>query len=76
MLAWHLAPIVTAAFTGAAIYINVVEQPARLRLDDHAPLAQWESSYARGIAMQASLVVVGGSLGLLAWWLTLGAGGR
>ena len=68
MIAGQFALIVAAIFTGAAIYINVAEQPARLKLDDRSALAEWKPAYKRGFAMQGPLAVVGCLLGLIAWW--------
>jgi len=65
-----LALIASAVFCGAALYVNVAEQSARLSLDDRALLAEWKPSYKRGAAMQAPLALVGFLLGMLAWWQT------
>jgi hypothetical protein len=72
MLAGQLALVVAAVFSGAALYISIVEQPARVRLDDRALLMEWRLAYRRGLAVQAPLAAAGLALGLLAWHATGG----
>src|SRR5580692_8991190 len=68
MLAGPTALILAAAFSGAAYYVNEVEQPARLTLNDASLLAEWKASYPRGYKMQASLAALSGLFGLITAW--------
>src|SRR6516225_2339184 len=66
MLAGALALLVAGLFTGAALYVSVAVQPARLRLDDVSLLAEWKASSARASFMQAALAIIGFGLGIVA----------
>ena len=68
MLAGQFALTTAAIFSGAAIYVSLCEQPARLQLDDRALLTEWKPSYKHGAAMQAPLALIGAVLGFAAWW--------
>ena len=51
-------------FTGASLYISLVEHPARLGLDTKTAALQWAPSYKRATVMQASLAVVSALSGI------------
>lgn len=55
-----------AAFTGAALYVSLVEHPARLQLDDASALAQWKPSYKRAAIMQVTLALTSAVCGVKA----------
>jgi hypothetical protein len=67
-----MAVLATALFAGAAVYINLVEHPARMGLSTEIAAAEWAPSYKRATVMQASLAMIGFIAGLVAW--LLGAG--
>lgn len=58
-----------ALFAGAALYINVVEHPARMGLDTRAAAQQWAPSYARATWLQAPLAIISLLCGTTVWWL-------
>lgn len=71
MIAFHLAALVAATlFAGAALYITLVEHPARLGLRDEPLLAQWQPSYKRALPIQSGLAILGGVSGLSAWFFS------
>src|SRR5256885_10958919 len=62
-----LATVCAGLFSGAAIYVNLVEHPARLSCGTELAVKEFGPSYRRGTVMQASLALVGCALGLAAW---------
>ena len=68
-----LAVSCAAVFAGAAIYVNLVEHPARMSLDTRAAAAQWAPSYQRATLMQAPLAILSFLAGCTAWFLGGGA---
>jgi Domain of unknown function (DUF1772) len=67
MLLANSATLATALFTGAAVYIALVEHPARLLCPTAHAVEQWRPSYKRATVMQASLAVAGSLLAIAAW---------
>lgn len=62
------AALLCTLFSGAAIYINLVEHPARLSVGTEAAARQWAPSYRRATAMQATLAVSAAVAGIVTWF--------
>lgn len=69
-----IAVLAAALFAGAALYINIAEQPARLTLDTRSAVAQWAPSYLRATWMQAPLALVSLLCGVAVWLMGGGVG--
>ena len=72
LVAEFLATLSAALFAGAALYINVVEHPARMGLETRMAALQWAPSYRRATWLQAPLALVSFVCGMAVW---LGGGG-
>ena len=53
-----IAVLAATLFTGASIYINLVEHPARMSCGTEIAARQWAPSYKRATVMQVSLAVI------------------
>ena len=60
-------------FAGAAVYITLVEHPARLECGSEVALCEFGPSYRRAVGMQASLAVMGCLAGVGAWLADAGS---
>jgi hypothetical protein len=84
LITMAVATLAAGLFSGAALYISLVEHPARLQCGPAIALAEFKPSYRRAAVMQASLAatgmvacvatwVMGGRDGWLMWGLVLGS---
>ncbi len=67
-----VATLASGIFAGAALYVNFVEQPARLSCGVELAVTEWRPSYKRGTVMQAPLAVIGSLAALVSWWFDRG----
>ena len=67
MIIGSLALAAAGAFTGASLYVNYVEQPARLALSDDALIKEWEPSDHRGFIILAGLAFLAALFGFIAF---------
>ena len=58
MFAARLATVASGLFTGAAIYINLVEHPARMQAGTQLALSDFAPIYHRATRMQVSLAAL------------------
>jgi hypothetical protein len=63
-----VATLASGIFAGAAAYVNLVEQPARLSCGVELAVTEWRPSYKRGTLMQVPLAVIGSLAALVSWW--------
>ena len=71
-LAQFVALVACSLFAGAALYVNVVEHPARMRLDTPAAAMAWAASHRRAMLLETVLAIATFAGGVWAYLL----GGR
>jgi len=65
-----VAMFCTGLFAGAALYISVVEHPARMACGTALAVAEFGPSYRRATVMQVSLAIAGFVAAIASWLLT------
>jgi len=65
-----VAILSATCFAGAAVYVNLVEHPARLSCGTEIAARQWAPSYKRATVMQATLAIVATVAGAIRWFQT------
>ena len=65
-----IALLAAAVFAAIAVYINLVEQPSRLLLEDRALLVQWAASYPPAMKIQGALAILAGLCGVGAFYFS------
>src|SRR5260370_26967244 len=68
-VAQFITTLTSTVFAGAAIYISLVEHPARMQCDTRTAATVWAPSYRRATMTQAPLAVLSCIASVLAWWL-------
>ena len=69
-IAWILAWVAAGAatlFAGGALYVSLVEHPARLATGPPMAVAQFRTSYPRGAKLQGGLAILGALAAAGAW---------
>lgn len=68
MILLTIAIVASGLFAGAAIYISLVEHPARLSCGTQLAVREFGPSYRRATMLQAPLAVIGCGAGSIAGW--------
>ena len=66
-IAEFVALLATGLFAGAALYVNLVEHPARMECGVELAVTEFSPSYRRATIMQATLAAVGLLSSIAAW---------
>jgi hypothetical protein len=79
-IAEFLAVLSCSLFTGAAVYVSLVEHPARMQCGVEVAATEFSPSYRRGTVMQVTTAVLGLLSSIAAWlaggtfwWIVAGA---
>src|SRR5687768_6696240 len=62
-----LATLCASLFTGAALYVSLVEHPARIECGTEVAVTQFRPSYRRAAIMQALLALLTFIFSIFAW---------